>query len=1564
MKSLINQEEKYDQIEMSPNQLKIEETQDEVYSNSNQIIQSQSNDTKKTNKWTQKEDEALKKLVQSFGEKNWRKISGMMEGRSAIQCLHRWSKILKPGLVKGPWTADEDEKLIYWVQQYGPYKWSQCSELITGRSGKQCRERWFNNLNPNVKKGNWTQEEDNAIFRGYLSHGSSWSKIAKNLEGRTENSVKNRFYSTVRKLLSDMEKKGKYVNQDNECDIKNIIQQSLSEYSSSQNMIKLLNEELDQENQQRRKSSTTVTNSASIQDCNEINMNLTLQTQESKGEHKEQLQKLDIQNIQDINNESNDIIQNITDDLSNQNQKNQIIAQKNPSDKEILLQTSDNFQQDLEKDDIQKDQYQILNKDFPQNQQYENGNHEQINRQNIEEKLQKQNNSISPQNIVSQQQNQLQLQNPTLQSQQLQIKLKDEYSQQNCLYRLILEGNVSIKKTTSMRDYSLYQKNKAKTRSKKYQKESSDDFKKNMQTDDASPSSQRSQDQYPISFNAQNQIFQNGLSQKGSINYELSKEEKMMVQVSQFHNDIPQNQLKVFNEQMFIKQTISQQEQNNKNTKSQKKQILSQLGKNSSQVQNGKNNNSNLSYLLKEKLMSINQLSKLKNSEQKREDSESRDDSLSQVSSEANIDFQPKKGNSKQSIPTVLEQAQKLQKEIEEKQKQLLMLSLEGKVDKKKQKKGYYDQIDESKLIQNKQIDGQQKLIKVKEEYQDDEYSLNKDKSEFKNSRKQQKPQKVQIDHEQQKQLLQKMLQSQQNKKLNNQNEVNPQSKEENLPNNKLNNFNKKLQSQLKILNTLNTLKLQNKFNKNYDSSESDDLNFNTQKSEGEDDQIDEDNFNKNELGYDQQDDDEEEEEGEEEDDDDDEDEDDNDEEDDDEYNKNGTGSKQISNKLMKYLSSSFAKLMHSITQKYSKKYQIAKQNKANKKNQMKQQAHKQKSLDQLLQAQQYIQKNNNNLSSQKYINILQNQNVVNQKNKNQNRNNIQQFEKNNNKKQKKDVESNSQSENKIQNNIENNNKLNQKLQQQIIEGKDNQSNQINNVDFNQQQSLMISQQQKYIQQELNKQENQQSLLLKMDASKKQQAKKNKTQNTQSKQLQENTNDINKQNQNSQMEIESMSLSSDKSVKLGQETQVKDENKNNIINKKKQIADLNKNNSGGNILQQDNFMKDSDFSLSSQIQQNSSQENIRMNHSYPQINGQSNIQLSQVSQKDQSSIYTGEILNLSQESFAQDLSKQNLNQNGEKLKYNTLDSQMYKMNNPISNNMAKVNNSNNLQNKSVSNQKSNINQANAFLSIMSQIPQDASKSDDRIDYLISQLQSLETLLNTTKQELNKLESTIKEPDPNTQQNQSPTLLHNDEMSNMGILSNHNLNFINFNQYHNPNLSMQQTYNHSDELDSSLIHQSEYKQSNLKQLSKYHSQNSQNQKLHNNLMQNSYEGSSNHSHNINQTQDEEKMHDNNQNHISDIHSIDFAFDNKYSNEDMNYIGGQEHEKDLYHLGNISPSPIKNNQYRHKDNNQHNDSSQNMQEKSADDIAINEETESDNSYLNKKDSSKMDAFKVIA
>ena len=94
-------------------------------------------------------------------------------------------------------------------------KWSLCAEFISGRNGKQCRDRWFNTLNPNVVKGNWTAEEDYNIFYLYNKIGPRWCQIVVYFEGRTENSIKNRFYSTLRSIFNEHNGKNNESETDN-----------------------------------------------------------------------------------------------------------------------------------------------------------------------------------------------------------------------------------------------------------------------------------------------------------------------------------------------------------------------------------------------------------------------------------------------------------------------------------------------------------------------------------------------------------------------------------------------------------------------------------------------------------------------------------------------------------------------------------------------------------------------------------------------------------------------------------------------------------------------------------------------------------------------------------------------------------------------------------------------------------------------------------------------------------------------------------------------------------------------------------------------------------------------------------------------------------------------------------------------------------------------------------------------------------------------------------------------------------------------------------------------------
>ena len=151
-------------------------------------------------KWTKEEDELLRTAVQNIGERKWRQVSTLVPGRTSIQCLHRWTKVLKPGRVKGSWTPEEDQLLRDWVQTEGPNKWSQCALKIAGRSGKQCRERWMNSLSPEVRRGDWEPAEDEILLHEFERLGARWTEIAKALPGRTDNAIKNRFYSNIRKI--------------------------------------------------------------------------------------------------------------------------------------------------------------------------------------------------------------------------------------------------------------------------------------------------------------------------------------------------------------------------------------------------------------------------------------------------------------------------------------------------------------------------------------------------------------------------------------------------------------------------------------------------------------------------------------------------------------------------------------------------------------------------------------------------------------------------------------------------------------------------------------------------------------------------------------------------------------------------------------------------------------------------------------------------------------------------------------------------------------------------------------------------------------------------------------------------------------------------------------------------------------------------------------------------------------------------------------------------------------------------------------------------------------------
>ncbi|CAI0550189.1 unnamed protein product [Linum tenue] len=104
------------------------------------------------------------------------------------------------GMRKGTWTAEEDRKLIAYVTRYGCWNWRQLPKFAgLKRCGKSCRLRWMNYLRPNVKRGNYSKEEEETILNLHSSLGNRWSAIAAHLPGRSDNEIKNHWHTSLKK---------------------------------------------------------------------------------------------------------------------------------------------------------------------------------------------------------------------------------------------------------------------------------------------------------------------------------------------------------------------------------------------------------------------------------------------------------------------------------------------------------------------------------------------------------------------------------------------------------------------------------------------------------------------------------------------------------------------------------------------------------------------------------------------------------------------------------------------------------------------------------------------------------------------------------------------------------------------------------------------------------------------------------------------------------------------------------------------------------------------------------------------------------------------------------------------------------------------------------------------------------------------------------------------------------------------------------------------------------------------------------------------------------------------
>ncbi|GAA5941616.1 uncharacterized protein JCM15063_001637 [Sporobolomyces koalae] len=146
-------------------------------------------------KWAPEDDLTLRQeLERANGKASWTAVArnAFPDGKfSKNDCVERWKTLSKPQSQKGPWTTSEDTTLRTLVVKYGCEKWVLIANELGTRSGKQCRERWHNHLDPSINKSEWTPEEDALIKSMYEQIGSKWAEMARYLPGRPDNAIKN-----------------------------------------------------------------------------------------------------------------------------------------------------------------------------------------------------------------------------------------------------------------------------------------------------------------------------------------------------------------------------------------------------------------------------------------------------------------------------------------------------------------------------------------------------------------------------------------------------------------------------------------------------------------------------------------------------------------------------------------------------------------------------------------------------------------------------------------------------------------------------------------------------------------------------------------------------------------------------------------------------------------------------------------------------------------------------------------------------------------------------------------------------------------------------------------------------------------------------------------------------------------------------------------------------------------------------------------------------------------------------------------------------------------------------
>ena len=186
--------------------------------------------------WTKEEDEMLLNSINIDGRKNWKYAATQLKNKTPIQCFYRFRKI-NPEIKKSKWTNEEDQLLISLHENYGN-NWSKISKILMNRGPKQIRDRFINNLDPKIIRGNFTITEDLKILEMKNNYGNKWSQISKHFENRSPDIIKSRYYSSVKnkvellyflKSLDNTKQNKTSIDMDRNCN--DVIKECVDNYS-------------------------------------------------------------------------------------------------------------------------------------------------------------------------------------------------------------------------------------------------------------------------------------------------------------------------------------------------------------------------------------------------------------------------------------------------------------------------------------------------------------------------------------------------------------------------------------------------------------------------------------------------------------------------------------------------------------------------------------------------------------------------------------------------------------------------------------------------------------------------------------------------------------------------------------------------------------------------------------------------------------------------------------------------------------------------------------------------------------------------------------------------------------------------------------------------------------------------------------------------------------------------------------------------------------------------------------------------------------------------------------